>query len=99
MGCLSRILVVGALLVQVIASGLALLVLGSAGVLGSAAIINSDDAFLVFIAVALSLLATVVLAVKIWIGSRRRKHMERELAELRARSIAGGRATTESLRS
>lgn len=93
MGCLSRILVVGALLVQVIASGLALLVLGSA------AIINSDDAFLVFIAVALSLLATVVLAVKIWIGSRRRKHMERELAELRARSIAGGRATTESLRS
>jgi len=41
MGCLSRIVVIVAILVQAISGAMALLVLGSAGVPGSAAVVNS----------------------------------------------------------
>jgi len=62
MGCLSRIVVIVAILVQIIAGALALIVLGSAGVLGSAAVVNSNDALIVFCAIIASLIATIVLA-------------------------------------
>lgn len=75
MGCLSRIVVIVALLVQSIAGVLALIVLGSAGVLGSATVVNSRDALIVFCAVIASLVATIVLALKIWLSSRDRKPM------------------------
>ena len=80
MGCLSRLVVIVALAVQVVASVLGLIVLGSAGVLGEAAIISADDALVLFIALSLSLLATLVLAIKLWLGSRKRKRLEHALA-------------------
>lgn len=80
MGCLSRLVVIAALAVQVIASVLGLIVFGSAGVLGNAAIVSAEDALIVFIALALSLVATVVLTIKLWLGSRRRKRLEQALA-------------------
>lgn len=61
MGCLSRLLVIGAILIQFLAAALGLLVLGSAGVLGEAALISSSDAILLFVLLALSLAATFVL--------------------------------------
>jgi hypothetical protein len=84
MGCLSRSIVLLAVVVQVGAAALALVVLGSAGVLGSAAVINSNDALIVFIAVACSLLATFVLTMKIWLGSRKRKRLEAQLRALQS---------------
>lgn len=75
MGCLSLIVVIIAILAQVIAGALALIVLGSAGGLGSAVRINSDDALIVFFAIVASLVATVVLALKIWLSSRDHKRM------------------------
>lgn len=74
-GCFSRIIVILSILVQVVAGGLALIVLGSAGVLGEAAIISADDALIVFVAICASLLATIVLSVKIWLSSRDRKRL------------------------
>ncbi len=68
-----------ALVVQVLAGALGLIVIGSAGVLGQAAIINSTDALVMFIALCLNLLATVVLTIKLWLGSRKRKRLERAL--------------------
>jgi len=76
-GCLSRAIVVIAILVQLVAGSLALIVLGSAGVLGNAALISADDALVVFIAVAASMVATVVLAIKIWMSSRAKKRLSR----------------------
>jgi len=76
-GCLSRAIVVVAVLVQLIAGSLVLIVLGSAGVLGNAAIISADDAVVVFFATVASLVATVILAVKIWMSSRAKKRMSR----------------------
>ncbi len=81
MGCLSRLVVIAALGVQVIASGLGLIVFGSAGVLGNAAIVSAEDALIVFVALALSLVATLVLAIKLWLGSRKRKRLEQALAK------------------
>lgn len=75
MGCLWRIVVIVAILVQIIAGALALIVLGSAGGLGSAVLINSNDALIVFFAIAASLVATIVLALKIWLSSRDRKRL------------------------
>lgn len=88
MGCISRVIVVLAIIVQVVSASLALIVLGSAGVLGSTAVINSDDALIVFVAVALSLLATVVLTVKIWLSSRKRKRLEARLLALQTSSTS-----------
>lgn len=93
MGCLSRFLVAGAILTQLIASALALLVLGMAGVLGGAAIISADDALILFILMALNLLATVVLAIKVWSSGRAKKRMGQELATYRAGQQPGRQDT------
>lgn len=84
MGCLSRMVIILALVVQVLAGALGLIVIGSAGVLGEAAIINSTDALVMFVSLCLSLLATVVLTIKLWLGSRKRKRLERALASMPA---------------
>jgi hypothetical protein len=84
MGCLSRVIVVLALLVQVAAAVLGMLVFGSAGVLGEAAIISAEDALIVFVLLAASLIATMILALKIWLGSRTRKQMRADLLATRA---------------
>jgi hypothetical protein len=83
MGCLSRFLIVGALLTQLIASAAALLVLGSAGVLGEAAIMSAEDVMILFVLMALNLLATVVLAIKVWSSGRAKKRMGQELSTYR----------------
>ena len=88
MGCLSRILVLGALGVQVAAAALGMLVLGMAGVLGNAAIISAEDALFIFVLLAASLLATIVLAVKLWTGSRKRKRLEAEIEAARRLPVA-----------
>ena len=88
MGCLSRLVVMAALAVQVIASALGLIVFGSAGVLGNAAIVSAEDALIVFIALALSLVATIVLTIKLWLGSRKRKRLEQALNAASAAPVA-----------
>lgn len=80
MGCLGRLITIGAILTQIVASGAALLVLEMAGVLGGAAIIGTDDAMILFILMALNLLATLVLGFKLWRSGSDRKRMRRQLA-------------------
>ncbi len=63
-----------------------MLVLGSAGVLGEAALVSSTDAVVVFVLLAGSLAATFVLALKLWVNSRNRKRFERELAACKAQT-------------
>lgn len=86
MGCLSRFIVVGAIATQLVASALGLLVLGTAGVLGEAAIMSAEDALVLLILMALNLLATVVLVIKLWTASRSRKQMGQELERYRMSS-------------
>lgn len=89
MGCLSRILVLGALGVQLIASAFALLVLGSAGVLGEAAIISANDAVALLVLIGLNLLATIILAIKVWLSGREKKRMAQQLASYHATHPTG----------
>lgn len=84
MGCLRRLLVVGIFFLQVLTFALTLVVLGSAGVLGEAAFISADDALLLFVLSAASLVGTLALAVVLWSGNRARRRQARELAMLRA---------------
>jgi hypothetical protein len=79
MGCLSRLLVVGAILIQFLAAALGLLVLGSAGVLGEAALISSSDAIFLFVLLALSLVSTFVLSIKIWMASRENHRLQAQI--------------------
>lgn len=84
MGCISRIIVLLAIVVQVAAAALGMLVLGSAGILGEAALVSSTDAIVVFALLAGSLLATFVLAMKLWMNSRNRKRLLKELTVCKA---------------
>lgn len=83
MGCLSRIIVTSALLVQVAAAVLGMMVLGMAGVLGEAAIILAEDAVIMFVLLSASLASTFVLAIKLLVGSRSRRRLAAELAAAR----------------
>jgi hypothetical protein len=67
-----------------VASAAALLVLGSAGVLGEAAIMSADDVMILFVLMALNLVATIVLAFSIWSSGRTKKRMGQELETYRA---------------
>ncbi|MGB3330860.1 MAG: hypothetical protein WBA46_17990 [Thermomicrobiales bacterium] len=75
MGCLSRFVVIVAILVQLVSGVLALVVLGSARTMGEAALLNKTDALTILVATGASLLATFVLAIKIWMSSRTKKHL------------------------
>lgn len=90
MGCLSRFLVIGAFATQMLASAFALLVLGSAGVLGEAAIINANDALILLVLIGLNLLATVVIAIRLWSSGKEKKRMSQELASYQASRSGSG---------
>ncbi len=83
MGAVRRLFVGGIVLLQLATFALTLLVLGSAGSLGGAAFISTDDALLLFVLNAGSLVATLVLALVLWAGGRARRRQARELAALR----------------
>ena len=85
MGCLGRGALVGVILLQCVAFILTMLVLGSAGVLGEAALIAADDAVLLVVLSALGLLGTLVLSMTCWRGARSRRRLERELLMARDR--------------
>ena len=82
MGCLRRLLVIGIVGLQTLTFALTLVVLGSAGVLGEAALISADDLVVLFILNVGSLVATLVLTVIMWTGrrsgSRSRRRQARE---------------------
>ena len=75
------------LLVQVLAALWALLVVGSSNTLGEVALLSADDAIVLFILAALSLLSTAILALVIWRGSRRGRKLEQELAGYREHGV------------
>ena len=79
MGCLRRFAVVGIIVLQLVTFVLALVVLGSAGVLGEAALFSSDDALILFVLNAASLVGTLVLTLVLWWGGRVRRRQAREL--------------------
>lgn len=78
MSCLRRFTLVLILLVQIAAFGFTLLVIGSAGILGEAAVINATDATIVFILSAIALAGTILLAIMLWFGGRKRRQLARE---------------------
>ena len=80
MGCLRRGMIITILLLDVVTFGLTIAVLGSAGVLGQAALIAKDDALLLVVMNGAALVGTLVLAVVIWLGSRDRSRGDRELS-------------------
>lgn len=82
MGCFRRILAVCVVFFLTVTALLSLLVLGSAGVLGDAALISADDALFLVVLNALSLLSIVVLILILWQGSRHRSRLEKKIAEL-----------------
>ncbi len=77
MRIVSRMIVLGALGVQFATTVLGVLVFFNAKTLGNAALIAESDAYILLAGLVLSLLATTVLAIKLWRGSRRRKRYER----------------------
>ena len=77
MGCLRRGLILLGLAWNLIAWTMVLIVMGSAGTLGEAAILAEDDAIVIFFAAIGGVVFTLLLAVMFWTGSRRRKAMER----------------------
>jgi hypothetical protein len=86
--CLSRTIVGIALLIQLMAAALGMLVLGSAGVLGEAALMSAEDALIIFALLGVSLIATLVLGAKIWLASRTRRRLHDELFSARNSSFA-----------
>ena len=82
MGCLRRILVVCDVLLLTVSALLSLLVLGSAGVLGEAALIAAEDAIILIILNILSLIAIAVLILMLWQGSRTRSRLEKKITDL-----------------
>jgi len=76
MGCLRRILIVLALLWNLAGWALVAIVIGDANTLGEAALINKNDAMVIFIASLGGLLLTLMLAILVWSGSRRRRKLE-----------------------
>lgn len=87
MGCLRRFTTVLILLIQIAALGFTLLVIGMAGVLEEAAVINATDAMVVFVLSAIALAGTILLAIMLWLGGRRRRQLEREREALRREHV------------
>lgn len=83
MGCLGRVLYAVIIGLFAVTFGLDLLVIGSAGTLGEAAIVSADDLLLLFFLNAASFIGLVVLVLLIWRGHRLRQRQEKTIAELR----------------
>jgi hypothetical protein len=88
MGCLRRLVLVGIVALFALTFGLSLAVLGSAGVLGKAAILSADDALVLLFLNAASAGALLVLVVMLWVGGRSRRRLEGERAALRGSTAA-----------
>jgi hypothetical protein len=78
----SRLIAVGALLVQAAVGILSLVVAGSADVVGPFAMLSKDDAVLIFLLFGASLVTTIILAIVSWRTSRTRRRLEVQLAAL-----------------
>lgn len=84
MGCLGRILYAIIIGLFAVTFGLDLLVIGSAGTLGEAAIVSADDLLLLFFLNAASFIGLVILVLLMWRGHRLRQRQEKVIAELRS---------------
>ncbi len=80
MGCLRRLFLVGTVIVQFAAFIWALVVFGSAGVLGGAAVIAAEDALVGFILAAAAAALTLIQVIVLWRGGRTRRRMAAELS-------------------
>ena len=87
-GCLRRLFLVGTVIVQFAAFIWALIVFGSAGVLGGAAVIAAGDALVGFILAAIAAVLTLIQVIVLWQGGRVQRRMA---AELSRRSTVVGR--------
>jgi hypothetical protein len=76
MGCLRRILIGLALLWNLAGWALVAIVIGDANTLGEAALINKNDAMVIFVASLGGVLLTLMLVILVWSGSRRRRKLE-----------------------
>ncbi len=83
MGCVGRILYAIIIGLFAVTFGLGLLVIGSAGTLGEAAIVSADDLLVLFFLNLASLGGWFVLVLLIWRGHRLRKRQEQSIIELR----------------
>jgi hypothetical protein len=83
MGCLGRILYAVIIGLFAITFGLDLVVIGSAGTLGEAAIVSADDLLLLFFLNAASFIGLVILVLLMWRGHRLRQRQEKSIVELR----------------
>lgn len=81
MGCLRRLFLVGTVLIQLAAFVWALIVFGSAGVLGGAAVISADDALVGFILAAVAAALTLIQVIVLWQGGRVRRRMAAVLSQ------------------
>lgn len=81
MGCLRRLFLIGTIIVQFAAFGWALIVFGSAGVLGGAALVAAEDALVGFILAAVAAVLTLIQVIVLWRGGRARRRMAVELAQ------------------
>lgn len=86
MGCFRRVFLVGTVIVQLAAFAWALIVFGSAGVLGGAALIAAEDALVGFILAAVAAVLTLIQVIVLWRGGRARQRMVVELAQRPART-------------
>lgn len=88
MGFLRRLLVAGIVFLQAGTFALTLYVLGEARMLGKAVIMSADDAMVLFVLNAASLVGTVVLSVALWFGGRALRQARR-LATVRPSAPLG----------
>lgn len=84
MGCMRRALLVAVIVLFALTFGASLLVLGSAGLLGEAALMAADDVILLFILNLTSLVGLGVLTLMLWQNHRVRSGQERRIEELQA---------------
>lgn len=82
MGRLRRLLIVTIVVLFLVTFGASLIVIGSAGVLGDAAIISATDGLVLLVLNATSLGALVVLSLIMWFGGRVRGRQDREMRQL-----------------
>lgn len=79
MGCLRRFLIVASVLWNLATFAVILIVLGGARTLGDTVFFAESDALLIFIASAVGLGLTLLLAPLLYLGHRRARRLERQL--------------------
>lgn len=97
MSCLGRLIIAGAVIVQIATFALTLAVIWSAAVLGEAAIIGADDAMILFFLNIAGLAGTLVIAAALWLGGRARRRQARALTALESPTVAGSSVSIRSM--